>query len=402
MSLFKYVVFDKNSRRTKGQIDAHTKDAAIVSLQNRGYIISSIKGEDDESFLERSISLGGVKNKEIVILSKQLAILFDAQVSAIRIFRMISSEMKNEILRSSLTEIADDISDGSSVANAMKKHPKVFSAFYVNMIAAGEEAGQMSQTFTYLSDYLERSYAVTSKVKGALIYPSFVLGVFFIVMYLMLTLVIPKIAEMLISGGNELPVATEIVIAASDFLVSYGFIFITLLIVGGYFLLKYIRTPIGKESFDQLKIDLPLFGSLFKELYISRVAGNLSMMLRSGVAMVKSIENTSKVVDNVVYEKILMEVAEDVRGGESLSSSFSKHENFSSLFIQMIKVGEESGKLSNILETMATFYEKEVLNRVTALVSLIEPIMITLLGGGVGLLLASVLLPIYSVTNTAI
>lgn len=402
MALFKYTVFDKSGKEMKGQIDAHTKDAAIASLQNRGYIISSIKGEDDKTFLEKSISLGGIKNKEIVILSKQLATLFDAQVSAIRIFRMISTEMKNEILRNALTEIADDIEDGSSVANAMKKHPKVFSNFYVNMIAAGEEAGQMSQTFNYLADYLERTYAITSKVKGALIYPSFVLGVFVIVMYLMLTLVIPKISEMLVSGGNELPFATEIVIWLSDFLVKYGFIFIALVIVGGYFLFKYVRTPAGKESFDQFKIDLPLFGSLFKELFIARIAGNLSMMLKSGVAMVKTIENTAKVVNNVVYEKILMEIAEGVRGGKPLSDSFAKHENFSSIFIQMVKVGEESGKLSEILDTMAHFYEKEVLNRTTSLISLIEPIMITMLGGGVGLLLASVLLPIYSVTNTAI
>ena len=402
MTLFKYIVFDKNGRETKGQIDAHTKDAAISSLQSRGYIISSIKGEDDKSFLERSVALGGVKNKEIVILSKQLSTLFDAQVSAIRIFRMIAEETKNEIIKNALTEIGDDIADGSSVTNAMKKHPKVFSAFYVNMIAAGEEAGQLSQTFAYLADYLERSYEVTSKVKGALIYPAFVMGVFVIVMYLMLTMVIPKIAEMLVSSGNDLPVATKIVIFVSDLLVDYGFIILTLLAVGGFLLVRYIRTPIGRESYDSFKLSLPLFGNLYKELFIARVAGNFNMMLQSGVAMVKTIENTAKVVDNVVYERILMEVANDVRGGEALSKAFAKHDEFSSLFIQMTKVGEESGKLSDILGTMAKFYEKEVLNRVGMLVSLIEPIMITALGGGVGLLLASVLLPIYSVTNTAV
>ncbi len=402
MTLFKYIVFDKNGRETKGQIDAHTKDAAISSLQSRGYIISSIKGEEDKSFLERSVALGGVKNKEIVILSKQLSTLFDAQVSAIRIFRMIAEETKNEIIKNALTEIGDDIADGSSVTNAMKKHPKVFSAFYVNMIAAGEEAGQLSQTFAYLADYLERSYEVTSKVKGALIYPAFVMGVFVIVMYLMLTMVIPKIAEMLVSSGNDLPVATKIVIFASDLLVDYGFILLTLLAVGGFLLVRYIRTPIGRESYDSFKLSLPLFGNLYKELFIARVAGNFNMMLQSGVAMVKTIENTAKVVDNVVYERILMEVANDVRGGEALSKAFAKHDEFSSLFIQMTKVGEESGKLSDILGTMAKFYEKEVLNRVGMLVSLIEPIMITALGGGVGLLLASVLLPIYSVTNTAV
>ncbi len=402
MALFQYIVYDKQGRELKGKIDAHNKDSAIQSLQSRGYIISSIKGSDDRSFLEKSIVLGGVSNKEIVILSKQLATLFDAQVSAIRIFRMLAEESKNEIIRNALIEIADDISDGSSVANAMAKHPKVFSSFYVNMIAAGEESGKMSRTFNYLSDYLERTHAITSKVKGAMIYPMFVMGVFVIVMYLMLTMVIPKISEMLVNSGNELPTVTKIVIGISDFLVDYGFIFLGVVVLGGIALIRYIKTPPGKASLDAFKIEVPLMGKLFRELMVARVSGNLTMMLRSGVAMVKAIEGTSKVVDNVIYEKILLEVADDVRGGRALSEAFQRHPEFSSLLVQMVKVGEESGKLSDILDTMAKFYEKEVLNRVSALTSLIEPIMITALGGGVGLLLSSVLLPIYSVTNSAL
>ncbi len=399
MSLFKYVVFDKNGLEIKGQIDAHTKDAAVASLHERGYIISSVKGDDDKGFFEKSITLRRVKNKEIVILTKQFSTLFGAQVSAIRIFQMISEESENEVIKSALVELADDISDGSSVTKAMKKHPDVFSPFYVNMVAAGEEAGQLSQTFEFLADYLERSYEMTSKVKSALIYPGFVLGVFVIVMYLMLTMVIPKISEMLVSGGNELPVSTEIVIGLSNFLVNYGFIFIVMLVGGGFLFVKYIKTPLGREGFDRFKISLPLFGKLYRDLFIARVAGNFNMMLKSGVAMIKTIESTSKVVDNVVYEKILMEVADDVRGGESLSKAFGKHDAFSSLFIQMVRVGEESGKLSDILGTIAAFYEKEIYNRLTVMVSLIEPIMITALGGGVGLLLSAVLLPIYSVTG---
>ncbi|PID83326.1 hypothetical protein CSB11_02180 [Candidatus Campbellbacteria bacterium] len=402
MTLFKYVVFDQNGKQKNGQIDAHTKDVAIKSLQSKGYIISSIKSEDDKSFFEKKITLGGVSNKDIVILSKQLSTLFEAQVSAIRIFRMMSEQSKNYLLKETLTEIADDIADGSSVTNAMAKHPKVFSSFYVNMIGAGEEAGKMTQSFSYLADYLERSYAITAKVRGALIYPSFVVVVFFVVMYLMLTMVIPKIAEMLKSNGSELPFATEIVLWLSDFLVNYGFILIAVLIVGGYFLFKYIKTPEGKENFDKFKIDLPLFGSLYRQLYVARIAGNFSMMLKSGVPMVKTIDNTSKVVDNKIYERMLNEVGEDVQGGDSLSKAFNKHEDIEQLFVQMIKVGEESGRITDILETMAKFYEKEVIQKVSSLVSLIEPIMITALGGGVGLLLSAVLLPIYSVTNSAV
>ena len=400
--LFKYTVLDKNGEETKGQIDAHSKDVAISSLQKRGFVIVEIKSKDDGGFLSKGISFGsGVNNKEIVILSKQLSTLFDAQVSALRIFRMIAGETKNEVLRDALTQIADDVADGSSVTKAMAKQPKIFSDFYVNMVAAGEESGKLSQTFIYLSNYLERSYELTSKVKGALIYPSFVVGVFIIVMYLMLTMVIPNIATMLTSSGKELPLPTKIVIGLSDFLVAYGFIFIIILVIGAYFLWQYIKSDEGKKAFDKFKTGLPLFGKLYKELYLARIAGNMNMMLTSGVAMVKSIENTSTVVGNKVYELLLSDIANDVRGGEAVSKAFAKHPNaFSSLLVQMIKVGEESGKLADILGTMSKFYEKEVLNTVANMVSLIEPIMITALGGGVGVLLSSVLLPIYSITTS--
>ena len=210
--LFSYKVVDKEGREKTGQIDSHSKEVAINSLQGRGYIIVSIKSEEEKGIFEKKFNFGGVSNKEIVILSQQLSILFTAQVSALKIFRMISGESKNVILSAALTEIASDIADGSSLTAAMAKHPKVFSSFYVNMVAAGEEAGKLSQTFTFLADYLERSYAVTSKAKSALIYPSFVLGVFVIVMYLMLTMVIPKIAGMLSKNGQELPIPTKIVI----------------------------------------------------------------------------------------------------------------------------------------------------------------------------------------------
>lgn len=398
--LFKYIALDKSGAEIRGQIDAHSKDVAISSLQKRGYII--IKVEDNiKKGLFSNIFLGGVKNKEIVILSKQLATLFEAQVSALRVFRLISSETKNSIIKNALTEIASDISDGSSISKAMAKHPKVFSEFYVNMIIAGEESGKLSQTFNYLSDYLERSYELTSKVKGALIYPSFVVAIFFIVMYLMLTMVIPNIAEMLTSSDQELPLPTKIVISISDFMTNYGFILIITLVVGGYFLWQYTKTKEGREGFDKFKIQLPLFGKLYQQLYLARTAGNLNMMLGSGVAMVKSIENTSTVVGNKIYADALMGIAENVRGGDSVSRAFEKHpDQFPSLLVQMMKVGEESGKLSNILGTMAKFYEKEVLNTVSNMVSLIEPILITALGGGVGLLLSSVLLPIYAVTTS--
>ncbi len=400
--LFKYKVLDRNSGTEKnGVIEAHSKDVAISSLQDRGFYVISVVDGDKKSFLEQNVFLGKVKNKDIVILSKQLATLFDAQVSALKIFELISVETKNENLKNALVEIAADIADGSSVNKALAKQSHIFSSFYINMVAAGEESGKLSETFIYLSDYLDRSYEISSKAKTAFIYPAFVISVFIIVIYLMLTMVIPNIAGILIDSGQDLPLPTVIILALSSFMTDYGIYLIIILIIGAISLFRYSKSAAGKYIFDEFKIKIPYIGSLYKNLYYSRISGNLNLMLSSGVAMVKSLENTAKIVDNKIYEDMLMEIAEDVRGGASVSNSFMKGEKYiPSLLIQMIKVGEETGKLSDILKTMSKFYEREVLNSVNSLVSLIEPALIVALGVGVGGMLSAVLIPIYSITGT--
>ena len=399
MTLFKYSAIDRDGNDRRGEIEAHNQDIAITSLQERGYIISSIKSSEQGNLLEMNITIGGVKNKDIVILSKQLSTLFEAQVSALRVFRLISAETESPMLREALTDVAADISDGSSITNALKKHPKVFSNFYVNMVASGEESGKLSETFTYLAEYLDRSYELTSKAKSALVYPSFIISVFFMVMYLMLTMVIPKIAKILVDAGQELPFATKITIGLSNFLVDYGLFFIIGLIVGGFFFVRYTKTDAGASVVDTIKLRIPYVGDLYSRLYLARISGNISMMLASGISMVKTLENTASVVDNKVFENVLETITKDVSSGKSVSDAMAMHPELPGILTQMVKVGEETGRISNVLDTMAKFYEREVINAVDTLVGLIEPIMIVLLGVGVGGLLASVLMPIYNITG---
>lgn len=400
MTLYKYSAVDRDGNERTGEIEAHNQDIAINSLQERGFIISSIKEASAKGILQMNITLGGVKNKDIVILSKQLSTLFEAQVSALRVFRLLSAETESQLLREALEEVASDISDGSSVTNALKKHPEVFSNFYVNMVAAGEQSGKMAQTFTYLSDYLDRSYELTSKAKNALIYPAFIISVFVVVMYLMMTMVIPKISKILTDAGQELPFFTQITIGMSNFLVDYGIFFIIGLIIGGFLLYRYSQTEAGELVIDETRLRIPYVGSLYERLYLARMAGNISMMLASGISMVKTLENTAAVVDNKIYENILLDVTQQVTNGKSVSEAFSMHPEIPGIFTQMVKVGEETGRVSNVLDTMAKFYEREVVNAVDSLVGLIEPAMIVLLGVGVGGLLASVLIPIYNITGS--
>lgn len=400
MSLFNYEAVDRDGNKRDGEIEAHNIDVAIASLQNRGLIISTIKPADKKGLFESNITMGGVKNKDIVILSKQLATLFEAQVSALRIFRLLGAEAKSPVLRKALEEVSADISDGSSITAALRKHPKVFSDFYVNMVAAGEESGKLSETFVYLSDYLDRSYELTSKAKNALVYPAFVISIFFIVMYLMLTMVIPKIAQILIDSGQELPFVTKVVVGFSYFLSNYGVFFIASIVIFGFLAFRFSQTEQGAAIFDDIKLSIPAVGTLYHKLYLARIAGNMNMMLTSGISMVKTLDNTAAVVDNKVYEIAIKDITDKVSSGASVSDAMKQHKIIPSMFTQMVAIGEETGRMSSVLDTMARFYEREVINAVDTLVGLIEPIMIVALGLGVGGLLAAVLVPIYNITGS--
>jgi len=400
--LFNYEAIDDTGAKKAGSIDAINVDVAISSLQRRGLVLAGIKSADDQgSLFARNITfLDRISGKDIVILSRQLSTLFEAQVSALRIFRLLGGETENHVLGAKLTTIADDLQSGSSISGALAKHPKVFSEFYVNMVKAGEESGKLNETFSYLADYLDRTYELTSKVRGALIYPAFVVVTFFTVMILMFTMVIPKISGILTDSGAALPVYTTVILGVSNFLVSYGFIILAIFIVAAFFLIRYIRTPAGRLAYDHFKLYIPYVSTLFRKLYLSRFADNMNTMLSSGIPIVRALELTGNIIDNKIYEQILKDAAEAVKGGKTLSESMSNNPHeMPGILVQMTKVGEETGEVGSILKTLAHFYSREVTTAIDSIVSLIEPAMIVLLGGGVAVLLASVLVPIYNIAG---
>lgn len=399
--IFNYQALDNTGKRSEGSIDAVSLDVAVGSLQKRGLIIVAIEPADKESWFNNIHFGSGVSNKEVVMLSRQMSTLFQAQVSPLKIFTLLSSEVENPVLRKSLEEVVSDIQGGSNISKALSKHPVVFSDFYVNMVKAGEETGKLNDTFSYLADHLDRNYEVISKVKNALIYPAFVITVFFAVMALMFTVIIPKISLIITESGQEIPLYTKVVFAISHLFIDYGFIFLVGLVVALYFGIRYVRTGEGRRAWSRFKLDLPYFGQLYRQLYLSIITDNMNTMIVSGIPMVKAIEVTSAVVGNDIYKEILDETLLAVKGGSSLSQAFSAHPEVPTILVQMAKVGEETGELGSIFKTMAHFYQREVVNTIDTMVSLIEPAMIVLLGLGVGVLLASVLIPIYDIANSA-
>lgn len=401
--VFQYKAVDKGGVPREGTVEAQNIETAIQTVEGQGYTIISVEPVEGKKKDLMNIEITWfqrVSNKEVVILSRQIATLFDAQVSALRIFRLLATEIENPKLKGIMNDVSDQLQAGSPISRALERHPDVFSSFYVSMVKSGEESGSLEQTFMYLADYLDRMYQVVSKARNALIYPAFVISIFIGVMMLMLTLVIPNIASILTDSGQELPIYTKIVISLSNFVTNY-FVFL-ILIVGVTLVLfwQFKNTEGGQRTIDEFKLSIPVIGNLYEKLFLTRMCDNLSTMLSSGISMIQALEITGEIVDNRVYKEIIESTVISVKGGKSFADSIAEFPEIPGVLIQMSKVGEETGKLGEILKTLSVFYNREVNNAVDTLIGLIEPIMIVLLGLGVGVLLASVLMPIYNLTGS--
>jgi len=397
--LYKYEATTAEGEEKRGVIDAANRDIAIAALQRRNLIIISVEEAKESGFFSKPLAIfNRVKPRDIVILSRQLSTLFEAKVPVLTSLNLLAGETENPALREKMSVLLDDIQGGSSISEAMSKQPDVFSKFFVNMVRSGEESGKLDEVFSYLASYLERNYELASKARSALIYPIFVLVAFFGVLVLMLTVIIPKLSVILKETGQELPIYTKAIIAVSDLLINYGIFILIALIVGAISVWYYLRTGQGKAGFARFQLSIPYVGVLYRKLFIGRMLDNFETLLSSGVSVIRTLELTADVIDSEIFRQILTESIEAVKGGSSISESLSRYEDIPGLVVQMIRVGEETGKLAFILKTLSRFYKKEVDTAIETLMSLIEPALIIVLGLGVGLLVAGILGPIYNIT----
>lgn len=398
--LFVYKAINRNGEREEGEVEAFNRDVAIRILQTRGLAVSSVKDKnEDDDILKKIPFLNRVSNKDVVILSRQMSTLFESQVSALKIFKLIGTEAENPTLRSHMLEIVNDLQGGSSISAALSKHPEIFSDFYVNMVKSGEESGHIDQSFSYLADYMDRNYEVSSKAKNALIYPAFVIFTFIGVMVLMFTVIVPKIGVIIKDSGQEIPFYTKAVFWVSDLFVNNWIFMIMALAAFIFGVAWYGKTKEGKRWISNTRLYVPYVGDLYRKLYLSQFSDNMSAMVLSGIPMLKAIEVTASIIENEIFKETLNDAMVKVKAGQALSAALADKEEIPGILVQMIKVGEESGELGNIMKTMSKFYQREVMNAVDTLVGLIEPVMIVGLGVGVGILLASVLMPIYNIAS---
>ncbi|MBI4120583.1 MAG: type II secretion system F family protein [Parcubacteria group bacterium] len=384
-----------------GTVEAPNQDAAAEALHRHGLVVLEVVEE------KKGLDLGAelpffnrIKNQDIVIFSRQLSVLFDAQVPLVPALRTLAEQAASPALRRIIADMAADVDAGTPFSMALEKFPKAFSHFYVSVVRAGEASGRLQDVLNYLADHEEKSYDLSRKIKGALTYPIFVISAVIVVGAVVMIFVIPNLTKILEESGQQLPFLTRIVIGISDFL--RGYWWLALLVLGGLggVAWYYTRTVSGKALWDKIKLKLPIFGGLFKKVYLARFAENLSTLIKGGIPIIQSLTITADVVGNVLYQDIILRAREEVRKGNTMSSVLSTEKAVPAMVAQMIRIGEQTGKLDMILVKIASFYGKEVDEMVGSMTELIQPILILILGAGAGILVAAILLPIYNLGSS--
>ena len=395
---FSYKVVDAEGKETEGRLEAASRTNAISLLLDRGYTVLTLDREADTN-LNINLFLR-VRKKDLVIFSRQIATLFEAEISALRAFNLVAENMQNKYFQEVLLDVSKSIEQGLSVEKALSKHQDVFGEFFVSIVAIGEKSGTLPRSFSYLADYMERSADMSGRLRKALTYPIFVIVVFFGVMTLILITVIPQLSSILLQSGTELPFITQAVIGLSNFLrenVLFILIILAAVVFGMFF---YIRTEDGRRSFDEFVVSMPLLGKLFREFFLARFTRNLSVMLGSGVPIVSSLQILSRSMVNTVYQEIVREMSVQMKQGVKLSAALEMQEYISKNVARIVRVGEEAGELQRVLETISDLYEKQLQSTIDVLLDLIQPSIIVLLGLGVGTLIGSVIIPIYSISSS--
>ncbi|MDD5109712.1 MAG: type II secretion system F family protein [Patescibacteria group bacterium] len=399
MPEFSYKARTSENTTISGLVQAASEDLAVESLRERGLTILYLHPVSG-GILGVSLSfLKHIKVRDTVVFSRQLAVLVSANVPLVQSLRILIAQTPNKHLKVAVSEIADDVEAGTKLSVALGRHRRVFDSFYVNIIRSGETSGKLDEVLEYLANQLEKDYDLTSRIKGAMIYPIFILSGLVVVGVLMMVYVIPKITDILIESGVELPLSTKILITASDILQHWWLLLLLTLVglaVGGYYSL---RTPAGRLAWDTVKLRVPVFGKLYQRIALVRFSRSLHTLIVGGVNLPQALAITADVVGNEVYRKVILATIREVEDGNPIASVFLHSPVVPFMVSQMLNVGEKTGRIDHVLEKMTDFYTREIDNVVRNLVSLIEPMVIATMAVAVGLMVAAVILPLYKLTE---
>ncbi len=399
MAIFKYKAEAGDGRIKRGQIVGLSESEALAKLRKKELAPIAIADitNSQEMRLKRLIS--SIKSKDLVIFSRQFSVMIAANVPVVESLIILIDQTQNITLKNMIAEIAFEVDGGSFLSDAFAKRPKVFSNFFVNIVRSGETSGKLDEVLTYLADEMEKNYDMVAKIRGAMIYPIFVTVFLIGVAVLFMVYIMPNLTTMLTETNVRLPLATRIIIGASNFMKGYLWLII-LLLGGAAFLARlFLKTYNGRRALDKAKLSLPIFGKLFQNIYIMRFTRSLATLLKGGVTITRSLEITAEVVGNVIYRELILDTLESINDGNPLSQVMESSPYVPQMVPQMISVGEKTGRLDNVLDQATGFYVRETSNMLDNLSKLIEPIIMVIMGIGVFIMVAAVLLPMYNLAT---
>ena len=395
MPVYSWVAETKKGRKLKGELEAADERIALSQLKRRNLTVKKLKPKPKDIFENVSWLQPKVGSKDIVVFTRQFSTMIDAGLPLVQGLTILAEQSENKTFKVILKEITKDVEGGSTLAEAMKKHPKVFDDLFVNLVAAGEVGGILDTILRRLADYIEKAEKLKSRIKGAMTYPLVVVAIAILVISVILIFVIPVFEDMFAGFGAALPAPTQLVVNMSRFIKGNFHFIIIGLAVGIVALKQYRNSKQGRKSTDALLLKVPIFGELLRKVAVARFTRTLGTMIQSGVPILDSLEIVAKTSGNVILEEIIYEVRGSIAEGQTIAEPLSETDIFPGMVVQMISVGEATGALDTMLGKIADFYDDEVDAAVEALTSMLEPLLMLFLGGSIGGLVIAMYLPIF-------
>jgi type IV pilus assembly protein PilC len=398
---FAYKVRDREGRIVEGSLEADSSELVVNKLRSMGYVPVTIE-RADASTLKKDVKLpfgGRVKQKDVAVFSRQFATMINSGLSLIRALHILEEQTESEKLRETARSVRTDVERGASLAQALARHPKVFSRLYVAMVKAGETGGVLDRVLLSLASTIEKQVELRRKIKSAMTYPVAVFVIVILIVTAMLLFVVPTFETLYADLGGQLPLPTRILLAVSRFVGKFAPFIIVAEVAAAWGLKRWVATERGRAVWDQMKLRIPVFGKLVHKTAITRFCRTLSVLLRSGVPVLESLEITSETVGNTVLQRAVKDTQEAVKSGESMATPLSKHPVFPPMVVQMLAVGEETGAVDDMLERVADFYDQEIEATVDALTSLLEPLLIVVMGATVGGMVVALYMPMFNIIN---
>ena len=398
---FRYNARTQQGELQTGFVEATNREAAAGILTGHNLFVLSLESSEKRHRYDFITGIfNRVKISDLMIFTRQFATLMESKVPLNTVLKTLYKQTNNQILKEAVFQISSDIGAGLSLSQAMERQKGIFSEFYLNMIRSAEITGRLEEAAQFLADYLEKESIWKSKIRSAMIYPVIVIIMFIAVAGIMVVVVFPQIAPVFEETGMDLPVLTKIFLGAGSFIIQWWWAVLLILAIFIFVIADYFHTPEGEAVLDEISVKVPIIGNLFKKLYISRFAESTNILIKGGIPITQAIGISANAIGNVVYRDILLEMAEGVRGGELLSDLLAKNEYYFPILVsQMVAIGEGTGRLDSILSKVSDFYTREVNDALNNLVELIQPILIAGIGVLIGLLFASILIPIYNLAQ---